>query len=483
MTSPAELTRLPVVDLAALVRRREVSPLEIVDAHIRAILAWNPVINGVVAHRYEDARREARAQQETLVHVEPDDLPPLFGVPCTIKECIGVEGMPWTAGSLLRKDIKAGRSATAVRRVVEAGAIPLAVTNMPEMAMWMETDNLLYGRTNNPWDPTRIPGGSSGGEAAIVGAGASPFGVASDVGGSIRMPAFFCGVFGHKASGGLVPSTGHFPTASPKAARFLSTGPITRSARDLHPILSVLAGDDGVDPACCDARPLADPAHVRVDRLTVHVVRDDGRTLPAPSIRAAQARAAAALEARGARVVQTMLPELKDAFDLWADSLKMTKDKSFEHLLGADHDVDLLRQLALVPFKRARHTLPALAFLALERVAARIDIVRGGYDKARAFKRRLEEFLGPDGVILFPTYATTAPLHGQVLKTPGAFVLSGIWNVLEVCSTQVPIGFDGEGLPTGIQVIGRAGNDATTIAVAMALEEDLGGWQPPRLPS
>jgi fatty acid amide hydrolase 2 len=476
------LLRMPIVKLAALVRKREVSPLELVDAHIGAILKWNPIVNAVIANRYEDARKEARAQQETLAHVDADDLPPLFGVPCTVKECFGVEGMPHTSGSVLRKEKIATRTAPVVKRVIDAGAIPLGVTNMPEMAMWMETDNLVWGRTNNPWNVERIPGGSSGGEAAIVAAGASPFGVASDVGGSIRLPAFFCGVFGHKSTGGLVPSTGHIPHASAKAARFVSVGPICRSAQDLAVILDVMAGPDGEDVGCTGEYTVKPPGDVRIDKLKVYVVRDDGVNTIAPAIRVGQARAAAALEYRGARVVDTVLPELKEAFDLWADSLKMTADKSFERWLGGDNDVELVKQLALSAMGRGRHTVPSLAFLALERLAARVDITKGGYDKARAFKQKVSEMLGDDGVILFPPYSRTAPPHGAALRTPRAFVLSGIWNVLEMCSTEVPTGFDSEGLPTGVQVIGRPGNDATTIAVAMALEEDLGGWSPPLVP-
>jgi fatty acid amide hydrolase 2 len=474
-----ELLRLPVVELRARVRDGDVTPLELVDAHIQAILAWNPIVNAVVANRFEDARREARAQTEALAHAEADDLPPLFGVPCTVKECFGVEGMPWTSGSLLRSGMTAPRSATVVHRVVEAGAIPLGVTNMPEMAMWMETDNLLYGRTNNPWDPRRTAGGSSGGEGAIVAAGASPFGVGSDVGGSIRLPALFCGVFGQKSTGGLVPATGHVPSPSERASRFVSVGPVCRSARDLAPILEVMAR--GADPVA-RAGLIGDPTRVRVDRLTVHVVRDDGRSEIAPALRAAQGRAAAALEARGARVVETALPELREAFDLWADSLQETNEKRFEDWLGGERQVELLRQLALFALKRPRHTLPSLLFLAVERVSSRVNLVRGGYARAQAFKARLEELLGADGVILFPPFPRTAPPHGSLLRAPAGFLLSAIWNVLEVCSTAVPLGFDGEGLPTGVQVIGRPGNDATTIAVAMALEADLGGWQPPPPP-
>ena len=488
----SDLLAAPVVELAALVKQGAVSPLELVDAHIAAILAWNPIINAVVANRFGDARKEARAHGELLAHTRSDDrqaLPPLLGVPCTVKECFGVKGLPYTAGSLLRRDVVAANNAVVVDRVIAAGAIPLAVTNMPEMAMWMETDNRVYGRTNNPWDKARTPGGSSGGEAAIVAAGASPFGVASDVGGSIRLPAFFCGVYGHKTTGGLVPGDGHVPAPSALARSFVGIGPIARSARDLGPLLDVMSAGA--------SRTATSPVLIR--DLTVHLVVGDGKRALAPSIRTALARAAAALQARGARVVHTELPELKDAFDLWGDSLKQTADKSFESWLGDGADVGLVRELARTALRRGTHTLPALVFLAIERASSRVDFTKGGRQKALAFQERIVRLLGTheaasgsaasshghgngNGVILFPTYTTTAPLHGAALRRPGDFVLCAIWNVLGVASTQVPIGHDGQGLPSGVQVIGAPGNDCTTIAVAMALEEDLGGWTAPTRP-
>src|SRR5262249_8717417 len=152
-----------------------------------------------------------------------------------------------TGGLYARRGKPATRDATAVKRLRAAGAIPLGVTNVSELCMWMESANTVYGRTSNPYDLARTPGGRSGGEGAIVGAGASPVGLGSDVGGSIRMPAFFCGVFGHKPTGGLIPNTGQFPIAENDALRYLTTGPLCRRAEDLWPIVRTLAGPDGED--------------------------------------------------------------------------------------------------------------------------------------------------------------------------------------------------------------------------------------------
>ncbi|MBI1945531.1 MAG: amidase [Deltaproteobacteria bacterium] len=476
-----DVLRLPAHRLAQLVREREVTPLELVDAHIRAVLRWNPVINAVVANRFDDARTEARAMTEQLARPGRASLPPLFGVPFTVKESLGVRGLPHTAGSVLRRHVVAPCSAPTVDRVIAAGGICLAVTNVPELAMWLETDNRVFGRTSNPYDPTRTSGGSSGGEAAIVAAGASPFGLGTDAGGSIRVPSSFCGIFGHKPSGGLVPTTNHVPGPSPRAARFVAVGPLARSARDLHPILSVIAGPDGVDPGC-DGMKLGDPADVRVERLTVHVLSEVKGFTVAPALKAAVARAAAALQARGARVVEAAWPELSQAVAMWGDSLKVTAETTFEHWLGFGGRIGVRRELLKLALGRSIHTFPALAFLAIEKVSSLVDVMKGGYQRANALRVRLAADLGEQGVILAPTFTVSAPRHGEMLRRAGDFALPGIWNILETPATAVPVGLDGTGLPQGVQVVARSGNDAATIACAIALEEALGGWRPPALP-
>lgn len=476
-----QLPRLPAHRLAQLVRAGEVTPLELVDAHIRALLRWNPLINAVVANRFEDARSEARAMTEQLARRDHGALPPLFGVPFTVKESLGVHGLPHTSGSVLRRHVVAACSAPTVDRVIAAGGICLAVTNVPELALWLETDNRVYGRTANPYDQARTSGGSSGGEAAVVGAGASPFGLGTDAGGSIRVPSSFCGIFGHKPSGGLVPTTNHVPGPSPRAARFVAVGPLARSARDLHPILSVIAGPDGVDPGC-DGMALGDPAEVRFERLTVHLLVDVQGFTIAPALKAAVARAAAALQARGARVVEAKLPELAQAVAMWGDSLKVTAETKFEHWLGFGGRVGLRKELIKLALGRSSHTFPALGFLAIEKISSVLDLMKGGYQRANALRARLAAELGTNGVILAPTFTVPAPRHGEMLRRAGDFALPGIWNILETPATAVPVGLDGTGLPLGVQVIARSGNDAATIACAIALEDALGGWRPPVFP-
>jgi fatty acid amide hydrolase 2 len=202
-----ELLTLSATELARRIRAGELTSHEAVQVHIDAVEGCNDNINAVVAKRYDAARAEAEQADARLQSQGPDELPPLHGVPCTIKEAFALQGMPNTSGLVARRDVVADHDATAVARLRAAGAIPLGVTNVSELCMWMESNNRVYGRTLNPYDHGRIAGGSSGGEGAIVGAGASPIGLGADVGGSIRLPAFFCGAFGHKPSGGHGPAS------------------------------------------------------------------------------------------------------------------------------------------------------------------------------------------------------------------------------------------------------------------------------------
>ena len=220
-------------------------------------------------------------------------------MPCTIKESIAVAGMPNCAGLVARRELRAERTAPTAQRLLDAGAIPLGVTNTSELTMWIESHNHVYGRTHNAYDPRRTAGGSSGGEGAAVGAGLAPIGLGCDIGGSIRLPAFFNGVFGHKPTPGLVPNSGQFPVTPRRGRRgCCAIGPLARRGEDLMPALRVLAGADPDDPFSRDVA-LGEPGDVSLAGLPVVVI--DGRLIPPVSkeLRAALDRAAGALEARG----------------------------------------------------------------------------------------------------------------------------------------------------------------------------------------
>lgn len=470
----SELLQAPVTALAAEIRARRVSPSELLEAHIARTEAVDPIINAMAAERYEQARAEARAAEEVLVRGGP--LPPLLGVPCTVKSFLEIEGMPHDVGLVARRSIKAASDATVVQRLRAAGAVIMGQGNVPEGGMWMETYNKLHGRTCNPWDPRHTCGGSSGGEAALVASGASPFGIGSDVAGSIRIPSAFCGVAGHKPTGRMVPNTGHWGPGGATNA-FLTSGPIGRSVADLELVLEVIAGPDGVDPLIREW-PLRRRGHQDLRGVVVYPLVDNGHVRMSPVVVEQVERAAAALAERGAEVREVESP-LRQTFGTWARAMQEASEggPSFAEILGDGTPISLPGELFRSLFGRARITLPALSLALLETVDAILPRNAFGGSSAAELQRELESLLGDNGVILHPPYPRAAPRHNLPLLRPFDFVCTSVFNITELPVTQVPTGFDRRGLPVGVQVAARRGADGLTLAVGRALEDHFGGWR------
>lgn len=455
--------------LASMIRRREVSSREVVEAHVQHIEKVNPTLNAMVAFRFDEARREAREADEALARGA--EIGPLHGVPCSIKESFALTGMPFTSGLVARRGKVADHDAVTVARLKRAGAIPLGVTNVSELCMWMESNNRVYGISKNPYDPARTVGGSSGGEGAIVGAGGTPFGLGADIGGSIRMPAFFNGVFGHKPTGGLVDNGGQFPLPAEPAMRYIVTGPITRRAEDLAPILSILAD-----------RAIPDPASVDVSSLDVISVEGDGRLAVSDDLLAAQEGAARAFEARGARVRKGRVRGIAEALEIWSAMLDAAGGPSFSSMLGEGKEISPLLELARFAAGRSPHTLPAIGLALLEKVpklfpAHGAELVRRG----AALKAELTSMLGPRTIMLYPSHTRPAPRHHHALFPPVAWAYTAVFNVMELPVTQAPLGLNRRGLPLGVQIVAAHDHDHVSIAAALVLQDALGGWFPPRL--
>src|SRR3954467_4804155 len=245
--STRDLTFLSACEMAGLIRSRKLSPVELVQAHLKRIETVNPKINAYVQVDAERALAAGRHAEKAVL--ENKTLGALHGVPISIKSAIGVAGMRCEAGTKLRTGHVATQDAPLVARLRRAGAIILGMTNTPELLMAWETDNLLYGRTNNPWNLSRTAGGSSGGEAAAIASGCSAGGVGSDGGGSIRVPAHFCGICGLKPTPGRIPVSGHFPQSVGPFALLGVVGPMARTVSDLKLFFEVMQGPDIGDPS------------------------------------------------------------------------------------------------------------------------------------------------------------------------------------------------------------------------------------------
>src|SRR4051812_9163549 len=298
--------------MAELVRQKQLSPVELVDAHYQQIDDLNPALNAFVDLRRDAALAEARALEARIV--KGDEVGPLAGVPISIKSCIDVAGMKCEAGSKLRAGNIPRSDAVLVSRLKQAGAIVLGVTNTPEFLMAYETDNLLYGRTSNPWNLDYSAGGSSGGESAAIAACMSAAGVGSDGGGSIRVPAHFTGICGLKPTPGVIPSSGHFPVGVGPFALTGQVGPMARNVRDLRLMLQVISGADIGDPMAAPYE-LREPTDL--SNLKIGWFDDDGHHPVTAETQLAVKSAAKALVDQGFTVEQFRPEGLERARELW----------------------------------------------------------------------------------------------------------------------------------------------------------------------
>src|ERR1700704_248060 len=307
-----DLTFFSAVCMAEQIREKRLSPVELVEAHLTRIQKLNSKLNAFVQVDAEGVRQQAFLAEAAVRDGRERGV--WHGVPLSIKSSIEVAGLRWEAGTKLRAGVRGERDAPLVARLRQAGAIILGVTNAPELLMAWETDNLLYGRTNNPWDLTRTPGGSSGGEASAIAAGLSAGGIGSDGGGSIREPAHFTGICGLKPTPGRIPSTGHFPNSVGPFALTGVVGPMARTVADLKLLFTALQGPDVGDPSAAPV-PLRWPEKIR--QLRIGYFEDDGRTPVTTETREAVRTAAKALRSAGF-TVEPFRPEgLEEARQLW----------------------------------------------------------------------------------------------------------------------------------------------------------------------
>ena len=472
------LLKQSAISLAADIKAKKISSRAVVEAHIAQVKCVNPRLNAIIYDRFAQALKEADQADTVLAQTQDlSTLPLLFGVPCTIKDTFEFEGMPQAVGMVSRKDIFGQQDAYAVKVLRQAGAIPLGVTNTPELAMWYETYNRVYGRSKNAYDRGRITGGSSGGEGAIVGAGASPFGLGSDVAGSIRMPAFFNGVFGHKGSPLLIANDGHFPSAHGQTLNYLSSGPLCRKAEDLEPLVRLLAGKN--------SHKLKSVKDVNISKLRVITIAPERGPKATFDILDAQQRAVEALVAQGASHITVDLPLVDEAFMIWSSLLadSSTPEHSFTAMLFGEyhvkHPVKALLNMA-VKGKKSPHTLPLLVLTLLEQFPNLATGSRKHFvEKGHQLKQQLNDLLADDGVLIIPVFPEVAPRHGAPIFKPFDFVDCAIVNAMELPATAVPMGLNEKGLPTGIQVVANQDNDHLSLACAVALEQATGGWIPP----
>ncbi len=461
-----DLTFLSAVSMAEQIRRKKLSPVELVEAHLTRIQELNPQLNAFVYVDTEGARRQAREAEAAVGGGK--ELGVLHGVPLSIKSSIEVAGLPWEAGTKLRAGVVGERDAPLVARLRQAGAIVLGVTNAPELLMAWETDNLLYGRTNNPWDLTRTPGGSSGGEAAAIAAGMSAGGVGSDGGGSIRVPAHFSGICGLKPTPGRIPATGHFPESVGPFALLGVVGPLARNMDDLKVLFEVMQGPDDGDPSAAPV-PLHWPADDELKRIRIGYFEDDGRTPVTPETRAAVRTAAEVLQRAGFQVERFRPEGLDLARQLWWQLFGIAGGMLLGPMIKG-HEADLspmLQEFSRGVAAKPSHTGESLLDTWIQRDELRIKI----FSQMRDYP-----------VLLCPVASIPAFCHGERswqvegknVKYLDAWSYTEWFNLLGSPAVAVPVGKSPEGLPIGVQIVARPWQEELAISVAAALEGEVG---------
>jgi len=467
-----DLTFLSIVEMSRQLRGREISAVELADAHLAKIKRLNPKLNAFV--QVDPERVRQRAQEAEAGVMSGQVLGPLHGVPISIKSSIEVAGMKCEAGTRLRAGFVATHDAPLVERLRRAGAIILGVTNTPELLMAWETDNLLYGRTNSPWDLERTPGGSSGGESAAIAAGMSAGGVGSDGGGSIRVPAHFCGICGLKPTPGRIPSTGHFPPSGGPFALLGVVGPMARTVADLKILFEVMQGPDDGD-SCAAPVPLRRPKDDELKRLRIGYFEDDGRTPVDPEIRKAVRTAAEALSRTGVQVEPFRPEGLEEARLLWKKFFVKTGGMLIGPMFaGREQDAGpMLKQ-----FLEWSGAEPSLSGQAVIDAWIHRDTLRASFlEQMRKYPILL---CPPAAIPAFRHGERSWTIDGKTVEYLDAWSYTEWFNLLGNPAAVVPVGQSSEGLPIGVQIVGRPWEEEQVLSLAAVLERELGpGKRPP----
>jgi Asp-tRNA(Asn)/Glu-tRNA(Gln) amidotransferase A subunit family amidase len=460
-------THLSARQMAARIRDGSTTVVDLLEAHLDQIDRWNPKLNAFVTIDKDRARRQARQADDAVRTGKP--VGPLHGVPLTIKSSIDVAGLLCEAGTRIRSGHIPSKDAPLVSRLKAAGAIILGNTTVPEFLMAWETHSALYGRTKSPWDFERTPGGSSGGEAAAIAAFCSAGGIGSDGGGSIRVPAHFSGICGLKPTPGRIPATGHFPPSAGPFALLGVVGPMARNVGDLQLLFDVIAGPDNGDPNAAPI-PVRPATAATIAQTRIAYFEDDGRTPVTAETRRAIRRAADVLRDAGFAVEHFRPEGLEEARQLWhvlfVDGAAMILRQAYK-----GHEADMYSIVREI-IEAAADDPPLTAERLFETLFAR-DVLRA------RFLDQMERY----PILLCPVNAVPAFRHGErswvveqrTVKYLDASSYSQWFNLLGNPAAVVPMDSSDEGLPIGVQIVGRPWDEERVLAVAAALEAGA-GW-------
>jgi amidase len=451
------LCSMGAMQLGSLIRERQVSAGEVLEAHLAGIAAVNPTVNAVTVTLADSARAAAAAVDQALAAGQP--LGPLAGVPFTVKENVDLQGSATSWGLKALAGQVAATDAPIVARLREAGAIPLARTNLPDFAFRWDTVSDRAGRTLNPWDPTRACGGSSGGEAVALATGMTPLGIGNDLGGSLRVPAQLCGVAALKPSRGRIAHGAVTqPWPEPLAVQMTNCqGPMARRVADLRLVLALASAPDPRDPRWVPA-PLQGPR--AEGRVRVALVRDPAGLGIAPPVGRGLGRAADWLANAGYEVVEAEPPNIAAVAGAWADAIWADFGQllpALQPLAGAETVALIQRAMEEGVFKPVNQAAQQAVWMAIHQHAADWDA-----------------FLQQHPVVLAPVCCEPGWVSGEDLTQPAriaqAMRMVVPVNILGLPACALPVGCD-EGLPQGVQLIGRRFREDQLLDAAQAIED------------
>jgi amidase len=454
---------LSAVGMARAVREKKVSAVELVRAHLERIAAVNSKLNAVVQIAAERALEEARKADDALAR--GDVKGPLHGVPFTLKDAIETEGIISTGGTAGRRGFVPAEDATVVKRLRAAGGILLGKTNCPEFGWAWESDNLIYGRTNNPFDLSLSPGGSSGGESAIIASGGSPFGLGSDAGGSVRFPSHCTGIASIKPTSGRVPRTGHFPGPGGTLDSIWQIGPLARYVEDLALILRIISGPDGRDTAIVPM-PLGDPEEVDLKKLRVAFFTDNGIVAPTEETAEVIRKAAEELSNEVAQVDEVRPPAIEQTYAIYLKLFSADGGAGLQGLIKSAGTTEVHPLMKRVLEIQRANAATMAEFGAL---VARWD----------AFKTAMLSFMENYDAILSPVCSFPGMVHGSTYDRLPSFSYTMTHNLTGWPAAGVRGGTAPNGLPIGVQIAARPWREDVALAMAGYLENSFAEWPRP----
>ena len=471
----------------------KLSAEDVMRSYIKRILDINPIINAVVDERFEDAIEDAikvdeRVERELNGEKPPSGTPSihdqlLLGVPFSCKDSFAIKDMVFAGGLVQRKHVKAAEDAVCISNMRKAGAIPVTIDNVPVALMWWTAENKAFGRTNNPYDLSRISGGSGGGSCALVSSAGAILAVGSDIGGSIRIPCFMNGVFGHKSSTGVVSPDGKYPPFNDAKMRYWAGGPVTRFACDLKPMLKALAGER------IKLLPKIDEPS-NFSNVTIYYLLDDEDPIKTRVISATKEnilKIVSHFEAKfGCKSQEVKFPEFSKTTPMFLSAMKAAGGPSFAATLNDGRgnqksEINIYWELIKNCFGFSDFTRHALVYALMDKnVPDKDSNFCKTYLKMRdELIEKVNKLLGKNNVLLMPSYPDTAPKHGTTIPKVSNVGYFSILNLLSLPATQIPTGMAEDGLPLGVQIATGHLSDHISLNMAVEIEKMFGGWVPP----